>query len=300
MKKVNFKIEDLRLKIFVGFLFAFGVLVCFSAYAEEMPTSTPDIVEPEATTSTPDVILEPEVVPEEASTSTPEESVGITNQVMVNYLNQEIFNGQVQTTSTWFTDAGGQDYFSSSTSALGVLMQSAREGNFSVEVQDYGYGHYVSAIDGNIAQGFDGWIYNINQADPGWVGTNDYMIQDGDLLTVFYSVWPWKVESNVTSTTLGEDVVFTAYNYASSTWDISPSTTISINEELFETDFNGQCNYMTTATGTISAFIYGDEAWPTNSPTINVEVLATPETTTTTTEPKTTTEEGKKEEDNKD
>lgn len=212
-------------------------------------------------------------------TPTSTEPVAQTNHAIVNYLNEEIFNNDVFTTSTWFYDSTGSLYSTSTISALGILTQASRQGNFPLIIQG-GWGYYVSDIGNHAAQGFDGWIYNINQQDPGWVGMNDYQIQNNDLLTVFYSVWPWKVESSTSSIQLSENVTFTAFNYASSTWQTSASTTISINNQLFITDDSGQYTYTPSATGTLSAFIYGSESWPQNSPTINVAVIEPVSTST--------------------
>ena len=200
--------------------------------------------------------------------------VAQTNHVVVNYLNNEMFNQNVSPTSTWFFDSAGALYSTSTVSALGVLAEASRQGNFPLTIQSGWGSYYVSDIAGHAAQGFDGWIYNINQKDPG-IGMNDYPIKDSELLTVFYSVWPWKMESNTSSVYIGDNVTFKALNYASSTWQTSPSTTISINNQLFVTDDVGQYVYTPSATGTLSAFVYGSESWPPNSPTISVTVLST-------------------------
>ncbi|MBI5732040.1 MAG: hypothetical protein HY982_01630 [Candidatus Magasanikbacteria bacterium] len=253
-------------------------------YAEEVASSTEAMVSStleaaEAATSTlleipsiPDEPTETASSTEETTSATSTEATTQTNHVAVNYLNEEIFNSDVLTTSTWFYDSSGALFSTSAISALGVLAEASRQGNFPLTIQG-GWGYYVSEINGHAAQGFDGWIYNINQQDPGWVGMNDYQIQNNDLLTVFYSVWPWKIESNTSSVYLGENVIFTAFNYASSTWQTSASTTVSINNQLFVTDDSGQYIYTPGATGTLSAFIYGSESWPQNSPTINVAVM---------------------------
>ncbi|MEK7225501.1 MAG: DUF4430 domain-containing protein, partial [Bacteroidota bacterium] len=212
-------------------------------------------------------------------TTTSTEPVAQTNRAIVNYLNEEIFNNDVSATSTWFYDSSGALYSTSTVSALGVLAEASRQGNFPLTIQG-GWGYYVSDIGNHAAQGFDGWIYNINQQNPGWVGMNDYQIQNNDLLTVFYSVWPWKIESSTSSVYLDENVIFTAFNYASSTWQTSASTTISIDSQIFVTDDNGQYLYTPSATGTLSAFIYGSESWPQNSPTINVAVTESMSTST--------------------
>lgn len=221
-------------------------------------------------------------------TATSTEPLAQTNRAIINYLNEEIFNGDVSATSTWFYDSSGALFSTSTVSALGVLAEASRQGNFPLTIQG-GWGYYVSEINGHAAQGFDGWIYNINQQDPGWVGMNDYQIQNNDLLTVFYSVWPWKIESSTGTVHLGENVVFTAFNYASSTWQTGASTTISINSQLFVTNDKGGYIYTPSATGTLSAFIYGSESWPQNSPTINVTVIEPMSTSTTTSTPETDT-----------
>lgn len=198
----------------------------------------------------------------------------VSNHVIIDYLGENVFEGDVLTTSTWFYDSAEKLYANTSTvSALGVLSQSSRQGEFPINITSSS-GYYVSSINNHSAEGFDGWIYNINGEDPGWVAMNDYNIQDGDLLTVFYSLWPWKIESDVASTTVGESVLFTAHNYSEGAWHTSPSTTISIDGELFVTDELGTYSYTTTATGTIAAFIYGDEIYPPNSPAISVQILS--------------------------
>ena len=259
-----------------------GVLFFSPAYAEESPSSTEDIVE-ETSTTTEDIAEDEGTTP----TTTEEiiEELIYTNQVSVNYIGEEIFNGEVITTSTWFLDSNDTLYSNTSTiTALGVLMQASRQENFSVNVENLGWGYYVSSVDENASEGYDGWIYNVNNTDPGWAGINDYTMNDGDSLQVFYNVWPWKIGSDVTSTYENKPVTFTAYKYADSTWGPSPSTTISVNNELFETDNTGQYIYTTSTTGTLQAYIYGSADWPTNSPSISVEILEAATTTATSTD----------------
>lgn len=258
-----------------------GIVIFFFAgqvHAEETASSTEDITQ--KTTTTTDQIPD-------TNNQTPESTVTQVNHIIVDYLNEEIFNDDVNVTSTWFYDSAGGFYATSTISALGALADASRQGNFPLTIQG-GWGYYVSDVGNHPAQGFDGWIYNINQQDPGWVGMNDYLIQPDDLLTVFYSVWPWKIESNTSSIYLDETVNFTASNYVNSAWQTSPSTTISINNQLFVTDNNGQYIYTPSATGTLSAFIFGSDSWPQNSPSINVEVrdikaTSTPETSASST-----------------
>lgn len=204
-------------------------------------------------------------------TVNPTPETASTNYVTVSYLQNNIFAGEVITTSTWFSDTSENFYHNTSTiSALGVLAQASRQGNFSVKVQNFDWGYYVSQINGYSPAGFDGWIYNVNQQDPGWTGINDYPIQNNDSLQIFYSIWPWKIEASCTSSLINEPVIFTAYEYASSTWNPAPSTTISINGQLFDTDSSGQYSYSTSTTSTVSAYIYDSLNSLQNSPAVSV------------------------------
>ncbi len=171
---------------------------------------------------------------------------------------------------------------STSTTALGVLAEAGRAGNFEVDIVN-GWGYYVSAISGHTASGFDGWTYRINGIDP-YVGMNDYVVKSGDTIDVAYSVWEWKIGANVPTTTVDSPVVFTAAHYASGTWAPAPSTTISIANENFITNENGEYAYTTNTTGTVSAYVFGTNDWPQNSPAVNVEFLPAP-TNNTSTEP---------------
>lgn len=207
-----------------------------------------------------------------------------TNRVTINYLNELIFDGNIITTGTNFYDDGGNNFSSTSTTALGALAAAAQQNNLPLSIKNYGNtSYYVSGIAGHTASDFDGWIYTINMADPGWVGINDYILNNNDWLTVYYSLWPWKITVNTSTITAGQNAIFTTYNYSSSAWNISPSTTISIGNEIFTTDQNGEYDYFPTATGTIKAFIYGSTDWPQNSPAVNLNIIDIIASTTTST-----------------
>jgi len=269
------------------------------SYAEDIDTVTstedivitivePDTAENISTTSTEDIVIEEN---EENTTSTEqiaediEEEIGLTNRVVISYLNETLFDNIVFTTSTYFVDAQDKSYSSVTTTALGAVMQASRDGHIDIDVLDFSWGYYVSSVNNIIPEGFDGWIYTINFSDPGYAGINDYNIADGDVVSLFYSVWPYKIEADVTSTTQGEDILFHSYSYSDDGWILSANTTISINNELLQTDETATYRYTTTATGTVEAFIYGSADWPSNSPSIKVDVLqadTTEEHTTTT------------------
>mgnify|MGYP003964016489 CR=1 FL=1 len=199
---------------------------------------------------------------------------GIENHILVTYLNETLLDEIVFTTSTYFTDSSGADYFNTSTTALGVLANALRQNNVDITIEG-GWGYYVSSIREHTASGYDGWKYSVNQIE-GTVGINNMEIQDGESLQVFYGVWPWKITSDVTSTIVGEDITFSTWEYTTSTqeWNLLPSTTISINDSIVSTDELGKYVFTTTSTVTTTAFIYdGTSSWPQNSTSIDVLVL---------------------------
>lgn len=254
-----------------------GEAVSSTTPVEETPTTTP-------TNNT--VILNEGG---ESNTST----FSQTNRVTVNYLNEIIFDGNIITTGTDFCDDNNTNFSSASTTALGALAAASKQNNFALNIKNYGgTSYYVSGIGNHAAEGFDGWVYTVNMADPGWVGINDYILNNNDWLTVYYSLWPWKLEVNTTTITAGQNAIFTAYNYSSSTWNTSPSTSISIGNEIFTTDANGEYSYSTTTTGAVKAFIYGSSDWPQNSPAINLNIIDIVSTTTSSTPISTTTNNG--------
>lgn len=272
--------------LFVIFSLIFATLIFlpFITNAEELPTEE----NIETPTSTPEIPVNeetniptttPEILEDEIATTTPAHY-----SVQVNYLGNSIFSGTISPTSTYFVDTNQNIYTNTSLTALGALAEAGRAGNFPVEIQNYGWGYYVSAVNNQYPTGFDGWIYNVNQTDPGWTGINDYILQPNDLLTVFYSVWPWKIEANTTTAATGEQIVFTASQYQNNDWQIAPSTTISINNEKFLTNNNGQYFFTTNTTGTINTYIFGTDDWPQNSPAVSVAIVEPAAVNTTTTE----------------
>lgn len=267
MRRVNFKNKKILIIATIGFFFLISGTV---ANAEETASLSDEIVAP---------VQMAEQLATEQPTTTP-----ILNQyqVTVNYLGENIFSNTVTPTSTWFIDVNQSIYTNEKITALGALAEASRQGQFPLEIQNYGYGYYVSSVNGHSPIGFDGWVYNVNSQDPGYQGINDYQIQNNDSLQVFYSVWPWKITSDVSTTTVSSTVVFTAYNYTSSTWQIAPSTTVFISGEKYLTDSLGQYSYTPNTTGTISAYIFGTDAWPQNSPGISILVLDAPTNTTST------------------
>ena len=78
--------------------------------------------------------------------------VAQTNHVVVNYLNNEIFNQDVSPTSTWFFDSAGALY-STSTVSSGVLAEASRQGNFPLTIQSGWGSYYVSDIAGHAHKG---------------------------------------------------------------------------------------------------------------------------------------------------
>ena len=269
MKKAKYLIATLAIII--------SCFYCFPTFAEieENP-----IVQEENLIETPSTTEE---IPTTTLQTKPAE---INNFITIQYLDQTIFSGTVLTSGTYFTDDNGNDYTSSSTTALAALANVSRIEGFPLKIKNGWGNYYVSNIGEHEALGFDGWIYSVNMSDPGYTAMNDYLLQDNDQLSVYYSLWPWKINASTTTAQIGDSVVFTAFQYASSTWNIAPSTSISVNNQIFTTNQNGTYSYLATATTTLKAFIYGTKSWPQNSPAI--EILVNEATTTTTS----TTNEG--------
>ena len=162
MRQANSKNKKILTIAAIGFLF----LMCGSAArADEMPTSTDNIVINNQTTDTTTVEL-PITSPSttEQQTITPPDQY----QVTVNYIGENIFSNTVTPTSTWFVDVNQNIYTNEKVTALGALAEASRQGQFPIEIQNYGYGYYVSSISNHAPVGFDGWVYNVNQTDPGW------------------------------------------------------------------------------------------------------------------------------------
>ncbi len=199
---------------------------------------------------------------------------GIENHVLVTNINEILVDNTVLTTSTYFTDSSGTEFFSTSTTALGVLTNALRQHDIDITIEGGG-GYYVSDINGYTASGYDGWKYSVDQIEGG-IGINNIELLDGESLQVFYGVWPWKITSDVSTTTIGQDITFSTWEYATSTqhWDISPSTTISINDLIVSTNGLGTYVFTPTSTATTTAFVYdGTSDWPQNSPYIEVMVF---------------------------
>ncbi|HBB38141.1 MAG TPA: hypothetical protein DEP63_03025 [Candidatus Magasanikbacteria bacterium] len=205
-------------------------------------------------------------------TTAPQEH-GIENHVTVRYINDLLLNETIYTTSTYFADTAGNVVESTTTTALGVLTNALRLNNIDVEIIN-SWTYYISSIDGHTASGFDGWVYTVNQMDE-YSGINDKILNDGDSLEVFYSVWPWRISTNATSTIVGNDIVFTAEEYdpSSTTWGPTTTTTMSINGDLYETDGQGSIIFTPAVATTTIAYIYsGSEDYPQNSAKVELPV----------------------------
>ncbi|MBI4049923.1 MAG: DUF4430 domain-containing protein [Candidatus Doudnabacteria bacterium] len=69
--------------------------------------------------------------------------------------------------------------------ALAVLAESAKTGNFSYVVKDTSLGLFVESIGGIGPSGDKGWMYAVNGVKPS-VGASQYVLQNGDKLVWFY------------------------------------------------------------------------------------------------------------------
>lgn len=275
MKNQNFKNKIFFILIATMLFLSFSVVNA----EEETPINEKEISIEQNIVIEPEEHAEDEPAVEETEENSPSpepivENVTTTQYfVTVNYLGENIFSNTINPTSTWFVDANGQLYQNEKITALGALAEASRQANFSLEIQNFGWGYYVSAISGNYPTGFDGWVYNVNQIDPGWTGINDYILQENDNLSVFYSVWPWKIEANTATATVNSPITFTTFQYSDNSWQTAPSTTIIINSEKLITNEEGKYVFAANTTGTISAYIFGTADWPQNSPSITVEIL---------------------------
>jgi len=202
-------------------------------------------------------------------------SQAVQSDLIVSNLGQVIWQGTVNIDTTQFTDTDGITHNIDHPTALGALVEGSQSGGFPLEITNSAYGFYISSINGIAAQGWDGWSYTVNGQSP-FVGMGDQSISDGDQISVYYSLWPWKLEASKSVVQVGEEVTFTAYQYDSGTsqWQEAPDVTVKIGSSEYQSDQDGEVKRTFDTIGEYEAYLVSG-GWP-NSSSVKVKVQLEP------------------------
>ncbi len=196
---------------------------------------------------------------------------GVQVNVSIVNIDQNLWQGNVVVDTTEFLDSDGNSHSIEHPTALGALVEACEASSLPIEIASSSYGFYVVSVAGISPQGWDGWNYKVDGESP-FVGMGAYDISDGDNIVIYYSIWPWKLEADKTSVQVGEEVVFTAYQYDSSNkqWQISSDTTIKIGDAEYQTDQDGTITRTFEQQGGYEAYI-SSGGWQ-NSQSVTITV----------------------------
>ena len=171
---------------------------------------------------------------------------------------------------TSIKDTDGTLHLFDKPTALGALIESSKNGNFPMEVQNTAYGLYVSSINNLEASGWNGWNYMVNGNSP-WLGMADYELSNSDQLLIYYG-WGYKLAVSKTKINVDEKISLTAYKYNGATfnWEPYPNSDLKVDDNDYNTDSSGIFKTSFPKEGEYKAYLLSS-GWP-NSPEITITV----------------------------
>jgi hypothetical protein len=88
--------------------------------------------------------------------------------------------------NNWTIDCG--NVATTNATVFGVMQEAAKVQNFTLEYSYYpSAGMFIKSINGTGPQGWDGWLYQINNVSGPGVDQQD--VRDGDRIVFWYGAW---------------------------------------------------------------------------------------------------------------
>ncbi len=154
-----------------------------------------------------------------------------------------IWSGRVAAAGCTITDSGGVDHVLTGSKAACALKAASAAGGFSYSFADYGWGLYLSEIDGVTSDAGNYWLYRVNYVSPP-VGLADYEMLDGDELLLSFGPWPdvpLAVSVSSASVEAGEQFTISSSYYDDSQGAFLPlaDAQVHLGSAVMQTDAQG-------------------------------------------------------------
>jgi len=173
-----------------------------------------------------------------------------------------IWSGEVTFRTSSITDKQGATHAIDHPTALGALSQAAQAGGFCFVVSSsYGPLSFVEAVDDEVNQGMDGWLYRVNWASAD-VAASDYTLAANDEVLWYYGGWtaqPLKVEIDKDSLLYGENFSASVEAYDGFSWSAISGATLYAGSRRYITGEDGKVTDISLTPGGYNVYaIKGD------------------------------------------
>ncbi len=173
-------------------------------------------------------------------------------------------------------DSSGVDHVLTGPKAACALAAVAQQGGYSYTFDDYGWGLYLTGIDGVTSDASNFWLYRVNYMSPMW-GMADYDMSNGDELLVSYGPWPdspLRVAASSTQVNSGQTFTITSSYYDDSKGAFKPigNAVVHLGTEILTTDAQGNLTTSLDHPGSFPLYIEKDGYVRSNGLSIEVPV----------------------------
>lgn len=150
---------------------------------------------------------------------------------------------QVPVDGCTIRDSAGVDHVLTGPKAACALVAAAQQGGYSYSFDDFGWGLYLTQINGVISDASNYWLYRVNFSSPP-VGLADYSLSDGDELLISYGPWPdIPLKATASSTLVQSGQTFTVastyYDDGTGTFQAVADATVHLGTATLATDAQG-------------------------------------------------------------
>jgi len=173
-------------------------------------------------------------------------------------------------------DSSGVDHVLTGPKVACALAAAAQQGGYSYTFDDYGWGLYLTGIDGVASDASNFWLYRVNYISPMW-GMADYDMSSGDELLVSYGPWPdipLRVAASSTQVNSGQTFTITSSYYDDSKGAFQPigGAVVHLGTAILTTDAQGNLTTSLDQPGTFPLYIEKDGYVRSNGLKIEVPV----------------------------
>ncbi len=213
--------------------------------------------------------------------------------VRVEGKNETLWRGNVTVTNSTIVDDSNITHYLSDPTALGALDEASGAGGFTYVVKDSAYGMYVYSVDGEVPEGFSGWMYRIDYHSP-MVGADSFILDETSPpdpphkeVLWYYGNWgeyPLRLDVDKTIVDACDVISVNVSYFNESSWLPLANATVYADADYL-TDVNGGVNISIADSGNHSIFAEKPGYIRSDKITVEVEEITT---TTTTTAPTTT------------
>jgi len=241
-------------------------------HAEETPSSTPDIVEPETPTSTEPIVEEEEETPAFREPIVDEEEYIVLTTTTI-HLQIESHDATLYDEDFVVTECPDTETGTSTTlNAWCAISQLANQQDWTISGSWGAYGVFLSAINEYDGSDFNWWGW-YSELEMGMTSLDAHILSEGENILLAYGTSPLKINSSNSTPMVGTTTTITvqefdSWNFA---WIDAVSSTIVINEEEISVDGG---TYEMQITTTTPYQIYGKKDGYLNTKTLTITPVA--------------------------